>query len=492
MKTTGGAGKRMTRISISKSVLAASAVAMGLVANAHAGVPGYVDPTPGSASFDLTADEGYISAADGSVIYMWGLRTPDRTMMQYPGPTLIVNQGDTVTVSLTNCLDSEAAAENTSLIFPGFDVTATGGVPGAATREVAPTCNAADAVTYTFVADHAGTFLYQSGTNVDIQSEMGLGGALIVRPPSFAYRAETDIPDARPTVDPTIATEDPFGYVPQTGNQIAYGAGTEFDYEYLYVLTDIDPNIHEMVRMGDMAGAKAIDGKAVYWMINGRAGPDTFFDNDVPWLPTQPYGSMTRMQPGQRVLVRTVSLGRDLHPFHTHGNNVRVVAIDGNLLSSVSGSGVPDMGFSDFTVSSIPGQTWDGIFEWSDHAMGWDIFDASTQHPVEWHEPSARTDGTHGGPIPVALPGIPDLTFGGFYSGSPYLGTFGQLPPGEGGLNMNGGFMFMWHSHNEKELVNNDIFPGGMMTMLIVEPFLDQNGDLLVIPRGSSFEKTAN
>ena len=28
----------------------------------------------------------------------------------------------------------------------------------------------------------------------------------------------------------------------------------------------------------------------------------------------------------------------------------------------------------------------------------------------------------------------------------------------------------MWHSHNELEIVNNDIFPGGMMTMLLIEP----------------------
>ena len=27
----------------------------------------------------------------------------------------------------------------------------------------------------------------------------------------------------------------------------------------------------------------------------------------------------------------------------------------------------------------------------------------------------------------------------------------------------------MWHSHTEKEMVNFDIFPGGMMTMLIIE-----------------------
>ena len=61
------------------------------------------------------------------------------------------------------------------------------------------------------------------------------------------------------------------------------------------------------------------------------------------------------------------------------------------------------------------------------------------------------------------------LTFGGFYSGSPYLGALGSLPPGEGGLNPDAGFSYMWHSHTERELVNNDVFPGGMMTMLIIE-----------------------
>ena len=38
--------------------------------------------------------------------------------MQLPGPTLIVTQGDTVTVTLTNNLP--AAAGNTSILFPGF------------------------------------------------------------------------------------------------------------------------------------------------------------------------------------------------------------------------------------------------------------------------------------------------------------------------------------------------------------------------------------
>lgn len=70
----------------------------------------------------------------------------------------------------------------------------------------------------------------------------------------------------------------------------------------------------------------------------------------------------------------------------------------------------------------------------------------------------------------MALPNQLDLTNGAAWSGSPYLGMIGGLPPGSGGINVNAGYFHMWHSHTEKEIVNFDLFPGGMMTMLIVEP----------------------
>ena len=50
-----------------------------------------------------------------------------------------------------------------------------------------------------------------------------------------------------------------------------------------------------------------------------------------------------------------------------------------------------------------------------------------------------------------------------------FLGDEGPLPIGEGGLNPSGAFFYMWHSHNEVELINFDIFPGGMLTMMAVE-----------------------
>ena len=89
--------------------------------------------------------------------------------------------------------------------------------------------------------------------------------------------------------------------------------------------------------------------------------------------------------------------------------------------------------------------------------------DNTADRPYEWCA-------DHNVEIPVTLPGLQDLAFGGFYSGSPYMGAAGTVPVGEGGLNPYAAFTFMWHSHAEREMVNFDIFPGGMMTMMFVEP----------------------
>ena len=140
---------------------------------ADATIQGISGPT-----FNLTAKTGNIIADDGASIPMWGFANGSG-VMQYPGPTLIVNQGDTVTINLTNTLSVPV-----SIVFPGQSgVTAAGagGVPGLLTTEVPPD-NGVTVVSYSFVASEPGTYLYQSGTNTELQVEMGLVGALIVRP----------------------------------------------------------------------------------------------------------------------------------------------------------------------------------------------------------------------------------------------------------------------------------------------------------------------
>lgn len=393
-------------------------------------------------NFNLTAKNGEISTPDGGNYLFWGFANGNG-LVQYPGPTMIVNQGQTITVTLNNNITvTQGARPNVSIVFPGFNVTAVGGVDGILTKEAVPS----GTVTYSFKAENPGTYTYYSGTDSGLQIEMGLVGTLIVRP--------------------------------AMGSGYAYNhADTAFDREFLFFLSEMDPRVHEMV---ETFGPDLVDTtdylanyRPVVWFMNGRAAPDTMAENDVAWLPHQPYNCFPRMHPGEKLLMRVVGGGRDIHPLHHHGNHAKVIAREGRMLSSGPGAG-PDYGYGVFTIQSQPGSTVDAIFTWTGKGIGWDIYGDAGSHtctpgpdgldPVSFEDCS-----DHGKPIPVTLPGQAEVAFGGFYSGSPFLGGVDALPPGEGGLNPNGGFSFMWHSHTEKEMVNYDIFPGGMLTMIIIE-----------------------
>ncbi len=420
------------------ALLIAAALWVPRTSSAQAVVPGETGVT-----FDLTASADRIDTPDGDKLLMWGYGTGSE--MQYPGPTLIVEQGATITVNLTNELDVP-----TSIVFPGQSgVTASGGTPGMVTRE-APANGGT--VSYSFEATHAGTYLYQSGTQPELQLEMGLLGAIIVRPTGFD----------------------------QVTNRTAYGhPDTAYDHEYLFLLTEADPTFHHLVDLGFTDLVDNTEYFPVLWFINGRNGVDTLSPTGSPGFPLQPYGSLARTRPGEKVLLRFVGGGRDSHPFHPHGNHSRIIARDGRMLESTAGAG-PDLAVDDFTVSVRPGATMDALFSWTGKKLGWDIYgdpsDPDQAHTCVDTTGDSFDDVTsewcpdHGKPLPVSLPSLLELTQGGWWSGSPFLGQFGNLSPGEGGLNLNGGLFFMWHSHNEKELTNNDIFPGGMLTFIVIEP----------------------
>src|SRR5712691_12533356 len=168
----------------------AAAFASLLAVTAQAAAPGITGASGGASTFNLSAEAAYISQPDGTSIYSWGYGCVNSTAtfapaaisgfcttMQIPGPTLIVTEGQTVSVTLTNRLP--AAAGNTSILFPGFAVTTSSGTAGVLTQEAAHN----GTVTYSFdTTGKAGTHSYYSGTQGDLQVEMGLYGAIIVLP----------------------------------------------------------------------------------------------------------------------------------------------------------------------------------------------------------------------------------------------------------------------------------------------------------------------
>ena len=467
---------------------------------AHAAVHGIAGP-----AFALTAAEGNTSQPDGAIIYSWGYGctvspaflpalpsssaspAPNCPQMQTPGPTMIVTEGDPVSVTLTNNLP--LAAGNTSIIFPGFQVTTTGGVAGILTQEAA---KGGGTVTYTFTAGKPGTYAYYSGTQPELQIEMGMSGAIVVRPSAASLVTAACAPR-------------------MAGSGNSYSLSTAayahpdscYDREYLFQFTELNSRIHDEVKVQVDACQTAPCPQIVatmepyrpnYFMVNGRSMPDSMDAAYSPAYPNQPYNGNPHMHPGENVLMRVIGQGRWQHPFHFHGNHARVLARDANMLLSATGNKLA--GPLLFTIPTVSGQTVDAIFTWTGQGLNWDVYGLQPHTcnakplPIANATPAqvlaAQSTGfdpvtheycgDHGKPFPVTPPDPTIVVNGQWYAGTPYLGlqsVGNQTPEAPGTLNQNpqGGYAYMWHSHNEREITTNDVFPGGMMMMLLIDPF---------------------
>jgi FtsP/CotA-like multicopper oxidase with cupredoxin domain len=534
-------------------LLATMALVMWLAAAAFAAAPGITGPT-----FNLTAQQAFLNQPDGEAVYSWGYgcngvptgfapTLPGQTCstMQVPGPTLIVTEGQTVVVNLLNGLPT--AAGNTSILFPGFTVTATGGVTGLLTHEAVP---GGAPVTYTFVASSPGTHPYYSGTQGDLQIEMGLYGAIIVVPSAIPANCNSGYHTQNSSAR-TSHGETDFRLA-----QAAYDhPGSCYDREYLFQWAEMDSRIHRQALAqvtaltGCTAGAVGCSLNVqtepyhpAYFLINGRSMPDLMDPNFAGEYPHQPYNANPHMHLGELTLIRTVGQGRWQHPFHEHANHVRILARDGNLelsgsttnvnfTSGLAGdpgtSGRALAGLLMFNTDTTPGESFDGIFYFTGRGLNWDPYG---HHPGDTADPLGSLSCTpdangynsgapsainfmewcqdHNKPVQVAPFGdvagggpatLPDpnvFTNGAWYGGSPYLGPdatlrgnapactsnaqTGVATPATNCTTLNPanlqlnpanerGWAFMWHSHNEREITTNNVFPGGMLMMMLVD-----------------------
>jgi len=565
--------------------------AMMFAVAAQAATPGITgSPAAGSAtaaSFNLNAVDAYTNQPDGNQVYSWGYgctaapaaaafvptaiatagAVPSCSTMQIPGPTLVVTEGATVTVTLTNNLP--IAAGNTSILFPGFTLTST--CP--ATQQGLLACEAVPrgTVTYTFVASTPGTRAYYSGTQGDLQVEMGLYGAIVVLPKAVPAACTTGLHATNTTVE---------GLHGELDFRLASAAydhpDTCYDREYLFQFSEMDLGVHRaaLAQVNDPRRVTACGSATAptpnasgcplevatepyhpnYFLINGRSMPDLMDPNyDTPY-PHQPYNGNPHMHPGEVTLLRVIGQGRWEHPFHEHANHVRILARDGNPIianSLLSYTGTSPgastatavtaqalAGMLMFTTDTFPGQAFDGLFYFTGKGLNWDLYahnptstdplgllsctpDANGYNTVpttgvgainyfEWCQDHNKPlenapfgDVNSGGPMTLPNPNI--LTNGAWYGGSPYLGPDATVRadatlPGTNGQNgtasgciANGvaatsvsctnlqpantqanpgnerGIAFMWHSHNEREITTDNVFPGGMLMMMLVD-----------------------
>ena len=181
-------------------------------------------------AIELCAKEGTLALPGPASVPIWGFGTPttpgdcSTATAGLPGPVLTVNEGDTVTLTVTNGLP---AGHTLSMEMPGINLDA-GPLQAASGASV----------TLTFTASHPGTYLYQSGGDEGRQLAMGLYGALVVGS--------------------------------NTAKQAYDDPGTAYDVDSVLVLSALDPDFNNAPDTTEMHGYHA-----TYWLINGKSYPDT-------------------------------------------------------------------------------------------------------------------------------------------------------------------------------------------------------------------------
>lgn len=230
---------------------------------------------PGERLCELYARFGTLTLPDGVMVPVWGFSFNPTGAVEVPGPALIVNQGENVTISLTN----QIAGEEVSLSVPGqaFLPDQTGAATG-------------DTQSYSFLAQYPGTYSYEAGltANGPIQVAMGLFGPLIVRPAG----------------NPSAAYDDFAG-----GTIITPTFTTDFTDEALLVLSEVDPVFNTSPDLATF--------NPKYWLLNGFSYNQT---------------STISVAPGSTLLLRYLNAGLQEHSIGVLGLHQTVVGLDNHKL----------------------------------------------------------------------------------------------------------------------------------------------------------------
>lgn len=177
---------------------------------------------------------------------------------------------------------------------------------------------AASQFTYYFTPPHHGTFMYHCHVAAAEHVQMGMYGALIVRPMDYnkANKANLSV----------------FGK----------GTNTNYDVEYTILLSDFDARWHLQIESdgGLFPDYYVAEWRPDIWLANGRTFPTTLLPfkwNAPAVLPinipasyyVEPrYNTYLKHSAKQKILIRYINMGYQEKPMHQHGWMMRIVGKD--------------------------------------------------------------------------------------------------------------------------------------------------------------------
>jgi FtsP/CotA-like multicopper oxidase with cupredoxin domain len=203
-----------------------------------------------------------------------------------------------------------------------------------------------------------GTFMYHCHFEDVEHVQMGMDGVVCVRPRQNRLGAAgAPIAWLGGNLSSTVQ-----GYAYNDGVAVTDPRSTAYDREFCLLLNEIWTTPHDNLQA--IQESVWTDYDANYWVINGRAYPDTIKLEDDPSLELdgrirQPVSSLIQVNPGDRVLLRFANLGYEQHAMQLTGIPMKVVGEDATPLSKPGGA---DLSYMTNTIYIGPGEARDVLF----------------------------------------------------------------------------------------------------------------------------------
>ncbi|MEQ8360643.1 MAG: multicopper oxidase domain-containing protein [Cytophagales bacterium] len=234
-------------------------------------------------SYNLEAQMDAIAQLwNNDSLIIWGfkdLNNPLSTQATLPGPTIYCEEGDSVIITMTN-----PSFEAHTIHLHGFDVDQNNdGVPSTSFF-VQP----GESGTYSFKADYTGNFLYHCHVGSVLHLQMGMYGAVIVRPAN--------------------------------GVKEVYSGGPAYDREYIWLTHEIDKSWHD-----DYTAIGAFTNYFPdHFQINGKSKNLIYNDSSV---------SIYNAFIGERLHLRLLNIGYGINRYiFPAGLRPQVLTSDGRVL----------------------------------------------------------------------------------------------------------------------------------------------------------------
>jgi FtsP/CotA-like multicopper oxidase with cupredoxin domain len=266
-----------------------------------------------------------------------------RGKAQISAPMMYFDEDDDIYLTLTNLglLQRPDLFDGHTLHWHGFvnAIPLFDGVP-----ELSLAVPVGRDFTYFYRPHDAGTYMYHCHFEDVEHVQMGMTGMVFIRPKQNKV---------------TIGTF-------PVGTRYAYNDGdgsTRYDREYAFMITELWSAAHYRdahIQVNDWT-----DFDPSFWLLNGRAYPDTIQPNGDPMSATagrlqyQPISSLITCNSGDRVLLRLSNLGYQNHEMTVDNIDLQIVAKDASLLRGRDGT---TNYITTNTVDIGPGESRDVIF----------------------------------------------------------------------------------------------------------------------------------